>query len=185
MNNFEHRKRENVWILDFLASKDRILENIVFTTDIRNVPRGFKIAVKDAKGSPAAFKFFKNGEVFTKDPEKGFHDIRMNLNEITYVEIFLPNRFQDLRFMEVIEPHPYDIDVYLKPEEKEMLDAFLNVTMIQGKERRLKAEIDTSLSAGDEEQFKELSAQLKDVYIESFKFDVEVGQRIKEMNEAK
>ena len=181
LDNFEQRKRETGWILEFLATKDKLLENIIFTTDIRNVPRGFKIAVRNAKGSPAAFKFFRNGETHT-DPEKGFHDIRLNTNEVTYVEIFLPNRFQDPNFVAVLEPHPYDIDVFLKPEEKEMLDAFLNVTMIQGKELRLKAQIDASLSAGDEERFKELTAQLKEVYVESFKFDVAVGQRIKEMN---
>lgn len=82
LKNFQLKRRECVWILNYLLSNDNLLENIHFVEEAHYCPRAIVMSSVDSNGVP--FRFYK-GNIMTSDAEKSFHDLRLHPNESMYI----------------------------------------------------------------------------------------------------
>ena len=88
LKNFQLKRRECVWILNYLLSNDELLENIHFVEEAHYCPRAIVMSSVDSNGVP--FRFYK-GNIMTSDAEKSFHDLRLYPNENMYIQLNFPN----------------------------------------------------------------------------------------------
>lgn len=159
LKNFQLKRRECVWILNYLLSNDSLLENIHFVEEAHYCPRAIVMSSVDSNGVP--FRFYK-GNIMTSDAEKSFHDLRLNPNESMYIQLNFPNIPPSGQYLAVLEENPY-MPKYLHISEKDRLIAeeMLNNSMLAFQEEKLLKEIDDALDKGDKERFYKLSNLLQ------------------------
>lgn len=159
LKNFQLKRRECVWILNYLLSNDQLLENIHFVEEAHYCPRAIVMSSVDSNGVP--FRFYK-GNIMTSDAEKSFHDLRLFPNESMYIQLNFPNIPPSRQYLAVLEENPY-MPKYLHISEKDRLIAeeLLNNSMLVFQEEKLLKEIDEALDQGDKERFYELSNLLQ------------------------
>lgn len=95
LTNFQMKRRESVWILNYLMSHDELLENVHFVEGVEHCPRGMMISTTSSTGAP--FRFYK-GTIVSADAEKSFHDMRLHPDQPMYIELKFPEKdgFQNL-----------------------------------------------------------------------------------------
>lgn len=159
LKNFQLKRRECVWILNYLLSNDQLLENIHFVEEAHYCPRAIVMSSVDSNGVP--FRFYK-GNIMTSDAEKSFHDLRLFPNESMYIQLNFPNIPPSRQYLAVLEENPY-MPKYLHISEKDRLIAeeLLNNSMLIFQEEKLLKEIDEALDQGDKDRFYELSNLLQ------------------------
>ncbi len=159
LKNFQLKRREFGWILNYLLSNDQLLENIHFVEEAHYCPRAIVMSSVDSNGVP--FRFYK-GNIMTSDAEKSFHDLRLYPNEDMYIQLNFPNVPPNQLYLAVLEENPY-MPKYLHINEKDRLIAeeILNTSMLTFQEEKLLKEIDEALDQGDKEKFLELSNLLQ------------------------
>lgn len=159
LKNYQLKRRECVWILNYLLSNDRILENIHFVEEAHYCPRAIVMSSVESNGIP--FRFYK-GNVMTSDAEKSFHDIRLNPDESMYIQINFPNIPPHQTYLAALEENPY-MPKYLHISEKDRVIAeqLLKNSMLAFQEEKILREIDEALDSGDKERFFELSNLLQ------------------------
>jgi uncharacterized protein YpiB (UPF0302 family) len=84
LNNYQLRRRESVWILNFLYSYEHLLEKVHFVENVSKTPRGLIMSTHCVNDVP--LRYYKNG-VMSTNAESCFHDIRLNRDEDLYVEL--------------------------------------------------------------------------------------------------
>ncbi|WP_332648734.1 ReoY family proteolytic degradation factor [Lysinibacillus sp. 54212] len=159
LKNYQLKRRECVWILNYLLSNDRILENIHFVEEAHYCPRAIVMSSVESNGIP--FRFYK-GNIMTSDAEKSFHDIRLNPEEGMYIQINFPSIPPHQSYLAVLEENPY-MPKYLHISEKDRVIAeqLLKNSMLAFQEEKILREIDEALDCGDKERFFELSNLLQ------------------------
>ena len=75
LNHYQLKRRECVWILNYLMSHDQLMEKVHFVEQAQYCPRGLIMSTHCVDKVP--FRFYKEN-VMTTDAEKSFHDIRLN-----------------------------------------------------------------------------------------------------------
>ena len=88
LKKYQMKRRECVWILNYLLSHDELLENIHFVEEAHYCPRAMVMSTTDSIGIP--FRFYK-GNIMTADAEKSFHDLRLHPDEEMYIQLNFPN----------------------------------------------------------------------------------------------
>ena len=69
LNNYQLKKRESVWILNYLMNHDELLGQLHFVQEAKFCPRG--IIMTSQCSEEVAFRFYKN-QLVTTDAEKPF-----------------------------------------------------------------------------------------------------------------
>lgn len=155
------RRRESLWILDYLVNHDIVLNRTHFVEHVEATPRGIKLGAAHTQG--LSFIFYKNGVKF-EDPEKAFHEIRMNWHEPLYLEIDFPNAYLAPLYIKVLEDNPYAKWNDLVPEDIELMaNEAIDEFQLSARKEELIDEIDEALMKEDKERFIELSDELIDV----------------------
>jgi uncharacterized protein YpiB (UPF0302 family) len=161
LNNYQLKKRECVWILNYLMSHDLLMEKVHFVEHAQFCPRGMIMSTVCVDDVP--FRFYKES-VMTTDAEKSFHDIRLNRNEDIYIQLNFKEMHQSHRYAAVLEENPYVPDIlYITEQDRELAEKFLQASRENFLRERLKREIDAALDRGDKELFMELTEQLKSI----------------------
>ena len=75
LKRYKLKRRECVWILNYLLSHEQILQNVHFTDEAHYCPRAMIISTTKSESIP--FRFYK-GNLMTADAEKSFHDLRLH-----------------------------------------------------------------------------------------------------------
>lgn len=78
LNHYQLKRRESVWILNYLMSHDQLMEKVHFVEEAHLCPRGIIMSTHCVDNVP--FRFYKDN-IMTTDAEKSFHDIRLNREE--------------------------------------------------------------------------------------------------------
>lgn len=161
LKNYQLKRRECVWILNYLLSNDELLENIHFVEEAHYCPRAIVMSTVDSTGVP--FRFYK-GNIMTGDAEKAFHDLRLHPEEKMYIQINFPNVPPSSNFLAVLEENPF-IPKNLDINEKDRLivEEILDISVKAFQEEKLMQEIDECLDRGDKERFIELSNLLQEL----------------------
>ncbi|MEK4229020.1 ReoY family proteolytic degradation factor [Solibacillus sp. FSL H8-0538] len=159
LKNYQLKRREGVWILNYLLSNDALLENIHFVEEAHYCPRAIVMSSVESNGIP--FRFYK-GNIMTSDAEKSFHDLRLNPKEAMYMQLNFPNIPPSPYYLAVLEDNPF-MPKYLHISEKDRVIAeqLLKNSMLVFQEEKILKEIDEALDSGDKERFFELSNLLQ------------------------
>lgn len=156
--NFTLKRRESLWILDYLFNHDIMLEKTHFVEQVEKAPRGIYMSVRD--NHKPAFRFYKNGHTF-KDAMQAFHEIRLNWSSPLYIEIDFENAWESPEYLAVLEDNPNAKWNDNIPTEliEQMDDALIYETLLMARAELLD-EIDDSLVKGQEEKFVDLTERL-------------------------
>ncbi|MFB1080831.1 ReoY family proteolytic degradation factor [Jeotgalibacillus sp. JSM ZJ347] len=159
LQHYQLKKRESVWIMNYLLSHEQLIENLHFVEDARYCPRG--IVMSTACSEEVPFRFYK-GQVMTTDAEKSFHDIRLHREEDLYVQLNFDSAYSSYQYAAVLEDNPYTPkESQLSKKEKELAEQFLTDSISANQRTQLMKEIDEALDRHDEDRFRQLTERLK------------------------
>lgn len=159
LKNFQLKRREGVWILNYLLSNDELLENVHFVDDAHYCPRAIVMSTVETTSIP--FRFYKEN-IMTSDAEKSFHELRLNAQKSMYVQLNFPNIPPDPLYLAVLEENPYvPNDVVINEKDRIAAEKLLENSLYEFQEQQILNEIDAALDAGDKERFFELSNLLQ------------------------
>ncbi|MDG5787582.1 ReoY family proteolytic degradation factor [Evansella sp. AB-P1] len=159
LDQYQLKRRECAWLLNFLMSDDVLMERVHFVEQAEFCPKALMISANDVDNVP--FAFHKNQHV-TMDAEKSFHDIRLNRNEDIYVQLNFKDKQSIPQYMAVLEENPF-----LPVNEEEaninslLAEMFLDQSILSYRIDILEKDIDQALIRGDEDAFHELVKQYK------------------------
>lgn len=159
LNNYQLKRRECVWILNYLMSHDQIMEKVHFVEQAGYCPRGLVMSTHCVDEVP--FRFYKEN-IMTTDAEKSFHDIRLNRDEEIYIQLNFHGSNQSHQYAAVLEENPY-MPKSLQISEKDRLIAekFLLSSIQNFQRKKLLDQIDEALDRKDEKAFLELTEKLR------------------------
>lgn len=159
LNQYEMKARESNWILSYLASHNKLLRNLHFVRHAKACPRSIIISTKCSNG--VAFRFHRN-KLITSDPEKAFHDIRLNDDEALYVQLNFHQWRQNPQYALILEENPFlSDDDFITDEDKREAERLMNYTLQAQIRKSLIEQIDESLDERDYNKFIRLSDELK------------------------
>lgn len=158
LNHYQLKKRESVWILNYLVNHDNLLNNVHFIREAKFCPRGIIISSQCSDDAP--FRFYKN-HLVTTDAEKSFHDIRMNRDEALYVQLNFHNSIQNASFVAVLEDNPFiPEDYYITKSDEENAEMLFEKIMYDREKKKIQEKIDRCLDNNDHSLFMELTEKL-------------------------
>lgn len=161
LNRYQLKRRESVWILNYLMSHDKLMEKVHFVEEAQCCPRGLIMSTHCTREVP--FRFYKEN-IMTTDAEKSFHDIRLNRDEEIYIQINFRSSNLSHHYAAVLEENPYvQKNLYINQQDKELAEKFLNHSLQSFKEDKLLKAIDKALDSHDKEVFERLSAKLNQI----------------------
>ncbi|GLY09791.1 ReoY family proteolytic degradation factor [Bacillus badius] len=158
LNHYQLKRRESVWILNYLMSHDQLMERVHFVEDAQYCPRGMIMSTHCVDSAP--FRFFKEN-IMTTDAEKSFHDIRLNKEEDIYIELKFKSANVSHQYAAVMEENPFmPRNLRITEKDKVLAENFLKEGIYRFQKERLLEEIDQALDCGDKAAFLKLTDQL-------------------------
>ena len=158
LNHYQLKRRECVWILNYLMSHDQLMEKVHFVEQAQYCPRGLIMSTHCVDKVP--FRFYKEN-VMTTDAEKSFHDIRLNRDEDIFIQLNFNASNQKPQYAAVLEENPY-VPMHLQVNEKDgmIAEQFLQYSIERFQQEKLLALIDEALDKQDQEAFHVLTKKL-------------------------
>ncbi len=158
LNHYQLKRRECVWILNYLMSHDQLMEKVHFVEQAQYCPRGLIMSTHCVDEVP--FRFYKEN-VMTTDAEKSFHDIRLNRDEEIYIQLNFHASNKAHQYAAVMEENPF-MPKTLQVNEKDRLIAerFLTESLEKFRREKLLELIDEALDKQDKKAFNVLTQQL-------------------------
>ncbi len=161
LNNYQLKRRECVWILNYLMSHDQLMKNVHFVEQAQYCPRGIIMSTHCVDDVP--FRFYKEN-VMTTDAEKSFHDIRLNREEEIYIQLNFRSSFHSPNYVAVLEENPYmPKHLHVNEQDKELAKKFLEESIHLFQKEHLLKRIDEALDRQDKTEFQRLTEQLKQI----------------------
>ncbi|WP_338749666.1 ReoY family proteolytic degradation factor [Bacillus sp. FJAT-52991] len=158
LNHYQLKRRESVWILNYLMSHDQLMEKVHFVDDAQYCPRGMVMSTHCVDSAP--FRFFKEN-IMTTDAEKSFHDIRLNKEENIYIELKFRGSNISHQYAAVLEENPFmPRNLRITEKDKALAEKFLKDSIYRFQKERLLQEIDEALDRADKERFLQLTERL-------------------------
>ncbi|EOT42478.1 ReoY family proteolytic degradation factor [Enterococcus columbae] len=152
-------RREVSWLVNYLISHDAILKHAHIVEKVEQTPRGLLIQ-SSQQGEPNIL-FYKEKQCFT-DIDQIFHEIRFHWQEDLYIECRFADAWQESLYLGALEDNPHaPWNQQLDSQATKQVDEYFQALEKQNQKNQLIEQIDLALEAGDEEQFAELSKQLK------------------------
>jgi len=159
LNHYQLKRRECVWILNYLMSHDTLMEKVHFVEQAQYCPRGIIMSTHCVEEVP--FRFYKEN-VMTTDAEKSFHDIRLNKDEDLFIQLNFRSAYQSPNYAAVLEANPF-MPKHLNINEKDRVVAerILEESIQTFQKEKLLQMIDDALDRQDKEAFANLTEKLK------------------------
>ncbi|MBM6619849.1 ReoY family proteolytic degradation factor [Bacillus suaedaesalsae] len=158
LNNFQLKRRECVWILNYLMSHDQLMKKVHFVEQAQYCPKGIIMSTHCVDDVP--FRFYKEN-VMTTDAEKSFHDIRLNRDEDIYIQLNFRESYHSSNYVLVLEDNPFmPKHLQISEKDKELAEKFLVESIYTFQRDKLMKSIDEALDNHDHESFIQLTKQL-------------------------
>ena len=163
LKRYKLKRRECVWILNYLLSHEHLLQNVHFTDEAHYCPRAMVMSTMGSESIP--FRFYK-GNLMTADAEKSFHDLRLHPDDKMYVQLNFPNHHLCPEYASVREENPF-LPTYLQvgDNDRKIAEILLAESMASMTEEMLMRGVDEALDTNDKERFFLLSAMLNDTKV--------------------
>ncbi|MDE1549361.1 YpiB family protein [Jeotgalibaca caeni] len=159
IQNHQLKRRESLWILNYLLNHELLLKNIHFVENIAITNRGMGLASIESSNEP--FVYYKEGKKFD-DPEQAFHDLRLNWKEEFYLELYFHDSYLSQSAFGILENNPFEKDEdRFDPSLERIVDSSLERLAWQERKRDLMKLIDAALVDKDEEKFKQYTEELR------------------------
>lgn len=166
LNHYQLKRRECVWILNYLMSHDQLMMRVHFVEQAQFCPRGLVMSTHCVDDIP--FRFYKEN-VVTTDAEKSFHDIRLNRDEDIYIQLNFRSSHQAHQFVAVLEENPFvPAKLHVNEKDRFIAEQWLKNSIKQFNRDKILKQIDQALDEKDEELFMKLTSQLQK-YVEQKK----------------
>ena len=163
LKRYKLKRRECVWILNYLLSHEQLLENVHFTDEAHYCPRAMVISTINSESIP--FRFYK-GNLMTADAEKSFHDLRLHPEEKMYIQLNFPNSHACPQYAIVREENPFlPVELQVSARDRKIAEQLLEESVASMSLELLMKRVDEALDANDRERFLVLSAMLNDMKI--------------------
>lgn len=159
LNHYQLKRRECVWILNYLMSHDELLKKVHFVEEAQFCPRGLVMSTHCVDEVP--FRFYKEN-VMTTDAEKSFHDIRLNRDEDIFIQLNFRGAYKQHQYMLVLEENPYmPKNLQISEKDRLLAEKFLQASIFQYEREKLLKLIDKALDKYDKKAFQDLTTRLK------------------------
>ncbi|CEE01868.1 hypothetical protein B4064_0565 [Caldibacillus thermoamylovorans] len=158
LNHYQLKRRECVWILNYLMSHDQLMEKVHFVEHAEFCPRGIIMSTQCVDDVP--FRFYKDS-ILTTDAEKSFHDIRLNRDQEIYIQLNFKAVHKSHQYALVLENNPYMPEhLEISDKDRELAEQFLQTSIKNFQLEQIREKIDKALDRKDKEEFIMLSEQL-------------------------
>ncbi|PRR92971.1 MULTISPECIES: ReoY family proteolytic degradation factor [unclassified Bacillus (in: firmicutes)] len=158
LNHYQLKRRECVWILNYLMSHDSLMEKVHFVEQAEFCPRGIIMSTHCVDEVP--FRFYKEN-IMTTDAEKSFHDIRLNKQQDLFIQLNFRSAYRSPEYAAVLETNPHiPKDLYENEKDKDLAKKVLEHSIATFQKERLMKEIDEALDRHDQETFNKLAKEL-------------------------
>ncbi|KAA0550248.1 YpiB family protein [Bacillus sp. BGMRC 2118] len=158
LNNYQLKRRECVWILNYLMSHDQLMKKVHFVEQAQYCPKGIIMSTHCVDDVP--FRFYKEN-VMTTDAEKSFHDIRLNRDEDIYIQLNFRESYHSSNYVLVLEDNPFmPKHLQISEKDKELAEKFLVESIYSFQREKLMKSIDDALDNHDHDAFLQLTKQL-------------------------
>jgi uncharacterized protein YpiB (UPF0302 family) len=158
LNHYQLKRRESVWILNYLMSHDQLMGKVHFVEEAHYCPRGLIMSTHCVENVP--FRFYKEN-IMTTDAEKSFHDIRLNREEDIYIQLNFKSSNLSYQYAAVLEENPYmPEDLYMNDKDRLSVERFLKHSIDTFQREKLLKAIDDALDRQDQKTFQMLTDQL-------------------------
>ncbi|QKY69198.1 ReoY family proteolytic degradation factor [Lentibacillus sp. CBA3610] len=172
LNHYQLKKRESVWILNYIVNHQKLLDNVHFVREAKFCPRGLIMSSQCSDAVP--FRFYKK-QLVTTDAEKAFHDIRMNQHEPLYIQLNFNKSYQSIFYAAVLVENPFIPDDYfITGEDQDLAKRLLEKTIYDYQQQAILKKIDEALDKRDQQAFTELTDHLRK--LNNMTFDQPFGQ---------
>ncbi|MCK6257504.1 ReoY family proteolytic degradation factor [Fictibacillus sp. WQ 8-8] len=159
LNHYQLKKRECVWLLNYLVSDDQLMEKVHFVEKAEYCPKAIIMSAQCTDGVP--FRFYKQN-VLTTDAEKSFHDIRLNQEEDIFIELNFNSSRLTPEYASVLEENPHLPDNMVTDRKYGLwAELILDQSVSQFKKQKILVNIDRALDQKDEETFQQLTEELR------------------------
>ncbi|MFC0271616.1 ReoY family proteolytic degradation factor [Metabacillus herbersteinensis] len=164
LNHYQLKRRECVWILNYLMSHDSLMEKVHFVEQAQYCPRGIIMSTHCVEEVP--FRFYKEN-IMTTDAEKSFHDIRLNKDEELFIQLNFRSAYQSPQYAAVLESNPF-MPKHLNANEKDrvIVEKILEHSIQSYQKEKILKLIDEALDRQDKESFQLLTNQLNSLKCE-------------------
>ncbi|MCY7726063.1 ReoY family proteolytic degradation factor, partial [Bacillus pumilus] len=138
LNHYQLKRRECVWILNYLMSHDSLMEKVHFVEQAEFCPRGIIMSTHCVDEVP--FRFYKEN-IMTTDAEKSFHDIRLNKQQDLFIQLNFRSAYRSPEYAAVLETNPHiPKDLYENEKDKDLAEKVLEHSIATFQKERLKKE---------------------------------------------
>lgn len=163
LKRYKMKRRECVWILNYLLSHEHLLQNVHFTDEAHYCPRAMVMSTTGSDSVP--FRFYK-GNLMTADAEKSFHDLRLHPEEKMYIQLNFPNHHLCPQYASVREENTF-LPNYLQvsDNDRKIAEQLLSESIASMTQEMLMRGVDEALDANDKERFLLLSSMLNDTMV--------------------
>ncbi|MDZ5473248.1 ReoY family proteolytic degradation factor [Bacillus sp. 31A1R] len=159
LNHYQLKRRECVWILNYLMSHDQLMEKVHFVEQAQYCPRGLVMSTHCVDEVP--FRFYKEN-IMTTDAEKSFHDIRLNRDEEIFIQLNFYASNQAHQYVAVLEENPFmPKNLQISEKDRIIAEQFLSTSIKKFQKEKLLQLIDEALDQQNEKAFATLTEQLK------------------------
>lgn len=159
LKQYELKRRECAWLLNYLMSDDNLMERVHFIEQAEQTPKALVISAQGVSTIP--FSFRKNQHV-TTDAEKAFHDIRLNQTEEIYIELHFKGAKSYSLYLAVLEDNPYLPENQKRAEVMENeAEQLLSHSLYMFNRSKLLEQIDQALDTRDQTLFNQFTEALR------------------------
>lgn len=155
------KRRECIWILNYMIGHEHLLEKTHFVEDAHYCPRAMIMSTTESKEAP--FRFYK-GSLMTADAEKSFHDLRLHPDEDLYIQLNFNACPPSAEYLSVLEENPYvPEEASISEADRETAEVLMTEALMTFQKEALLKQIDEALDANDQQTFFRLSRLLQSV----------------------
>ncbi|MBG9982337.1 YpiB family protein [Aerococcaceae bacterium DSM 111020] len=151
MQQYKNFNREVYYLLKWIIDETTLVEKIEFTKHSNYTPRGLKLQFNSQVEKP--FTYFKNKLVYF-DFDQIIHDLRVNQNDVLYIELVLADDNIEKLIDEIKIDNPF-VPGYRSFEEK--MDGYLNQISRESYVEHLEKSINDALEDADYQQLEVLA----------------------------
>ncbi|WP_110112958.1 ReoY family proteolytic degradation factor [Bacillus sp. CGMCC 1.16541] len=161
LTNYQLKRRECVWILNYLMSHDQLMKKVHFVEQAQFCPRGMVMSTHCVEEPP--FRFYKEN-IMTTDAEKSFHDIRLNRDEDIYIQLNFRSSYSSPQYVVVLEDNPHmPKNMHANEKDKLIAERVLEESVQSFQRSKLLKLIDEALDNHNKEEFKRLTDYLNNL----------------------
>lgn len=159
LKNNQMKRRECVWVLNYMISHEKLLENVHFVEEAHYCPKAMIMSTTDSSGIP--FRFYK-GKAMTADAEKAFHDLRLRPEEDIYIQLnFNGKPHQSKEFLSVLEDNSYAPKIAeISVGDIKLINEVIENSMVSFNKNKLLEQIDIALDNRNKADFILLTNEL-------------------------